>query len=158
MRRSWFVTLLAIVATFAVAGSVLATHTPSPTNTTTSIARGTLHDEIKYNRDGIKVQTKEAVQVSTAEVTFVAGASAGWHSHPGPVFVVVREGTLTVWDETCTRRTYTTGDSFFEAGPDHPLLVKNETSSVARVYATFIAPVGTGPLRIGTEHLCGIAD
>ena len=158
MRRSWLVTLLVLFSSFAVVGTVLATHTPAITNSTTSVARGTLSDEVKYNQDRIKVQNKGPVQVATAEVSFPAHASAGWHSHPGPVFVVIREGTLSVWDENCAKRTYTIGDSFFESGPDHPLLVKNETSSLARVYATFISPVGTGPLRIGTEHLCGIAE
>jgi quercetin dioxygenase-like cupin family protein len=163
MRRSWSVTLLALVASFAVAGTALATHLPTFANVTTASARGTLAETVKYNADGIKVQTKNPVDVITAEVTFAAGsptgASAGWHNHPGPVFVVIRSGTLSVWDEECVKHEYSAGDSFFEAGRDETLLVKNEsTTTDARAYATFIVPVGVTPLRTGTPHLCGLAE
>lgn len=163
MRRSWSVTLLALVASVTVAGTVLAAHLPSLPNVTTASARGTLEREVKYNGDGIKVQTKNPVDVITAEVTFAAGsptgASAGWHNHPGPVFVVIRSGTLSVWDENCVKHEYSAGDSFVEEGPDENILVKNEsTTTDARAYATFIVPVGAAPLRVGQQHLCGLAE
>ena len=163
MRRPWSVTLLALVASLAVAGTAVATHLPSFPNVTTASARGTLAELVKYNRDGIKVQTKNPVEIATLEVTFAAGsptgASAGWHNHPGPVFVVIRSGTLSVWDEDCVKRTYSQGQSFFEAGSAENMLVKNEsTTTDARVYATFIVPVGTTSLRTGQAHLCGMAE
>lgn len=163
MRRSWLVTLLAMFATFAVVGTVLATHLPSFPNVTTDSARGTLTAEVKYNADGIKVQTKNPVDIVTLEVKFAAGsptgATAGWHHHPGPVFVVIKSGTLSVWDENCVKTTYSAGTSFFEAGMDESLLVKNEsTTTDALAYATFIVPVGATPLRTGATHRCGIAE
>jgi quercetin dioxygenase-like cupin family protein len=163
MRRSSLVTLLVVFASFAVVGTVLATHTPSFPNTTTASARGTLAAKVKLNLGNIKVQTKGPIDVVTAEVTFAAGsptgATAGWHSHPGAVFVVIRSGTLSVWDKTCVKHTYGIGDSFFEAGPGESLLVKNEsTTTDAKAYATFLVPVGATPLRIGRPHLCGLAE
>lgn len=114
---------------------------------------------MKYNGDCIKVQTKQPVDIVTAEVTFAPGASAGWHNHPGPVFVVIRVGTLSVWDENCVKTAYSPGTSFYEAGPDESLLVKNDsTTTEARAYATFIMPVGATPLRIGQPHLCGLPE
>ncbi|MBI2763762.1 MAG: hypothetical protein HYX54_08455 [Chloroflexi bacterium] len=165
MKRSWVVVLLALFASLAVVGTVLATHTPNPTNVITLSQRGTLTREVKYNGDGIKVQTKNPVDVVTAEVTFAKatsttnGASSGWHNHPGPVFVVIRTGTLAVWDENCVKTTYSQGQSFFEAGPDESILVKNESATIdATAYATFIVPVGAGPLTTRTSHLCGITE
>lgn len=159
MRRSWLVTLLALVASFAVVGTVLATHLPTLVNVTTDSARGTLAAEVKYNADGIKIQTKNPVDVVTAEVTFAPGASAGWHHHPGPVFVVIKSGTLSVWDENCVKTMYSAGSTFFEAGMEESLLVKNEsTTTPALVYGTFIVPVGAMPLRTGAPHRCGIAE
>jgi quercetin dioxygenase-like cupin family protein len=159
MRRSWLVTLLALVASFAVVGTVLATHLPTLANVTTDSARGTLAAEVKYNADGIKVQTKNPVDVVTVEVTFAPGASAGWHHHPGPVFVVIKSGTLSVWDESCVKTLYSAGSTFFEAGMEESLLVKNEsTTTPALVYGTFIVPVGATPLRTGAPHRCGIAE
>jgi quercetin dioxygenase-like cupin family protein len=163
MKRSWFVTLATLGVSLAFAGTVLANHLPAFRNMTTDLAHGTLTAEVKYNGDGIKVQTKNPIEVYTLQVTFAkGGATAGWHSHPGPVFVVVRSGTLSVWDKSCgDPKTYSVGDSFFEAGPDESLLVKNESATEdALVYATFLTPEGTPPtgLRVGEPHLCGIEE
>jgi hypothetical protein len=66
---------------------------------------------------------------------------------------------LSVWDENCVKTEYSAGESFFEAGPDDNLLVKNESTTIdARVYGTFIVPVGVTQLRTGQPHLCGIAE
>ena len=166
MKRRWFVLLLALVGSSLFAGNALANHLPAVPNVTTLSARGTLADEVKYNLDGIKIQTKNPVDVATLEVTFAPGASAGWHFHPGPVFVVIRPnepGTpvpvLSVWNEDCVKTTYSPGSVFFEAGRAASLLVKNESATVTvRVYGTFIVPVGAAPLRTGSEHRCGIEE
>jgi quercetin dioxygenase-like cupin family protein len=159
VKRRWFILLVAVLGSSLFAGNALANHLPANPNITTSIARGTLAAEVKYNLDGIKIQTKNPVDVATLEVTFGPGASAGWHFHPGPVFVVIREGTLSVWNEDCVKTTYSPGSVFFEEGRAASLLVKNESTTVtARVYGTFIVPVGASPLRIGSEHRCGIEE
>jgi quercetin dioxygenase-like cupin family protein len=159
VKRRWFVLLLAIFGSSLFAGNALANHLPAVPNVTTAIARGTLADKVWYNLDGIKIQTKQKVDVATLEVTFAPGASAGWHFHPGPVFVVIREGTLSVWDEDCVKNEYSPGEVFFEAGRAASLLVKNEsTTTTVRVYGTFIVPFGATPLRTGSDHLCGIEE
>jgi quercetin dioxygenase-like cupin family protein len=159
VKRRWFVLLLALLGTSLFAGNVLANHLPDPANFTTASARGTLADEVKYNLDGIKIQTKNPVDVAVLEVTFAPGASAGWHFHPGPVFVVIRAGTLSVWNEDCVKTTYSPNSTFFEAGRATSLLVKNESATEeVRVYGTFIVPVGATPLRSGAPHRCGIEE
>ena len=159
MKRRWLVLGLAVLGSSLFAGNVLANHLPAVPNVTTSIARGTLAEKAWYNLDGIKIQTKQAVDVATLEVTFAPGASAGWHFHPGPVFVVIREGTLSVWNEDCVKTTYSPGSTFFEAGRAASLLVKNESATTTvRVYGTFIVPVGATPLRTGSPHRCGIEE
>lgn len=159
MRKFWPFPLLAVVASFALVGTVLANHLPANHNITTIVDRGTLAETIKYNLGDTKVQTKAAVDIVDADVSFPPGASAGWHSHPGPIFVVVKTGTLSVWDEQCVKHSYSHGDAFFEAGPTTSLLVKNESlTETVTVSATFIVPVGTTALRIGEPHLCGIEE
>ena len=159
MKRSRVVVLLAFVASFTLVGTVLANHLPVNHNITMIVARGTIADTFKYNLGDIKVQSKGPVEIVVADVSFPALASAGWHSHPGPVFVVVKTGTLSVWDTSCAKHTYGPGSSLFEPGPESSLLVKNESATVAvTVSATFIVPPGTTALRIGTEHLCGIEE
>jgi len=162
MRRSLWVTLVAIIASIAVAGTVFATHAPGGTSATL-LARGTLAESVKVNVGNTKIQTKGPVDVATLEVTFAPGGSAGWHIHPGPVFVIMKSGELSVWDEDCVKTTYSADpagpdDTFFEFGPEMSMLVKNESATTpAVVIGTFIVPVGAAPLTITTEHLCDIS-
>src|SRR5688572_11649989 len=147
MRKSLWLTLLGVAASLAVAGSALATHAPGGA-TPVLLARGTLAEEVKVNVGDIKIQTKDAVDVATLQVTFAkGGGSAGWHIHPGPVFVVIQSGELSVWTEDCVKTTYGVGETFFEMGPEESMLVKNESPDTdAVVIGTFVVPVGAAPL------------
>lgn len=157
MRCALTPSLLAIVASIAVVGTVLATHAPGGTSAVL-LARGTLAENVKVNVGDTKIQTKGPVDIATLQVTFTkGGGSAGWHVHPGPVFVVVKSGALSVWTEDCQKTVYGAGSTFFEMGPEASMLVKNENPSVdAVVVGTFIVPVGATPLTITTAHRCGI--
>ena len=158
MRRSlWLALPLGIAASLAVAGTSFATHAPGGT-TPVLLARGTLAEKVKVNVGGVKIQTKRPVDVATLQVTFAkGGGSAGWHTHPGPVFVVIRSGEISVWNENCEKTVYGPGETFFEMGPEAPNLVKNEDPDTDAVtYGTFYVPVGAAPLTITTEHLCGV--
>jgi len=159
MRRSLWVLLLALVASLALTGIVMARHAPAGL-VVTDILRGTLTRSLDYNQGGIEVETEGPVDVVTLEATFEkGGGSAGWHHHPGPVFVVVRTGTVSVWNESCRMRTYSAGDTFFDRGPRHSMLVKNESATEdATVNGTFIVPVGAAPLSIPDRHRCGMRD
>jgi quercetin dioxygenase-like cupin family protein len=122
------------------------------------LARGTLAEKVKVNVGDIKIQTKGPVDVVTLQGAFAkGGGSAGWHTHPGPAFVVVKSGEISVWNENCEKTVYGPGETFFEEGPEASNLVKNEDPDTdAVVVGTFIVPVGAAPLTIQTEHLCGI--
>jgi quercetin dioxygenase-like cupin family protein len=157
MKRSLWVTLAALLASFAIAGAVFATHAPGGVSAVT-LARGTLAANVKVNVGDTKIQTKGPVDIATLQVTFAkGGGSAGWHFHPGPVFVVIQSGELSVWTEDCVKNTYGVGETFFEMGPEASMLVKNESPTTdAVVIGTFVVPVGATPLTITSEHLCGI--
>ena len=58
-------------------------------------------------------------QAIVQQVTIEPGAQTGWHSHHGPVFVVVAAGTMTLYqadDPTCTGETYSAGQVFVDPG------------------------------------------
>lgn len=158
MRRSVWVALLAATISITVAGSALALHAPGGV-TAVLLARGRLAEQVKVNFGDIKIQTKGPVDVATIQVTFAkGGGSAGWHFHPGPVFVVVQSGAVSVWTENCQKTVYGPGTTFFEMGPEASMLVKNESATTdAVVIGTFIVPPGATPLTITSAHLCGIA-
>ena len=47
------------------------------------------------------------------------GGSFGWHSHPGPSFVIVKSGTATVYfgaDPTCRPHRFRAGQGFVDKG------------------------------------------
>ena len=150
--------LLAVIASLTIVGTTLARHAPAGL-IVDSVTRGTLAEEIDFKLRGIEVETDGPVDVVALEATFLKnGGSAGWHIHPGAVFVIVTSGTLSVWDAHCNKTTYSAGETFFEAGPRHPMLVKNEGTEDATVKGTFIVPVGATPLSEPSRHRCGIRD
>lgn|SRR5262245_36037492 len=56
------------------------------------------------------------------------GGSFGWHSHPGPSFVIIKKGTASVYfgaDPTCRKHTYRAGKGFVDKGLQVHL-VRNE--------------------------------
>lgn len=77
--------------------------------------------------------------------TVAPGGHSGWHTHPGPSFVVVKSGTVTVYDgddPTCVGRVIEQGGSFTDPGGGHVHMVRNETP-VNLVLAAFqIVPAG----------------
>lgn len=157
MKRSMLVTAFGVAASLAVATTAFATNAPGGT-TAVPLARGTLAEEVEVDVGDIKIETEGPVDVATVQVTFdKGGGSAGWHIHPGPVFVVVQSGEISVWTEDCEKTVYGVGDTFVEVGPDESMLVKNEAREAdAVVIATFIVPPGATPLTVTTEHRCGL--
>jgi quercetin dioxygenase-like cupin family protein len=88
-----------------------------------------------------------AVQPDGAEV-YVQHLSLGpnlvfaWHTHPGPVVVTVRSGSLTYQDggpNACRNRTYTAGEGFVDPGFGHVHRVIAGPSG-AEIYSTFFLP------------------
>jgi quercetin dioxygenase-like cupin family protein len=84
------------------------------------------------------------------EVTLDPGASTGWHSHPGPLLVVVRSGLLTHEARGRTVREFGPGEAFIElpgAGNEH--CGRNLGDEPVKLEVLFIAPGATGrPLDV----------
>jgi len=83
--------------------------------------------------------TKPA-DVVVAKATVPPGASFGWHYHRAAVVVVVKSGTLTLYDSadrTCTPQRYSAGQGFTER-PHHVHLARNEGREPAVVFVTYL--------------------
>ena len=76
------------------------------------------------------------------DVALAPGGYGGWHSHPGPVLITVKEGTASWYDADCVLHTYTAGMAFIEdAGAIHN--VRNESAiENLRLVTTYIIPTG----------------
>jgi quercetin dioxygenase-like cupin family protein len=93
----------------------------------------------------LKIDTKGASDVEIVKLTLRPGGTTGWHSHPGPVLISVRRGTLTMYrteGHGCSRTQYRAGDSFVEA-PKRVHTVLNEGGQDAVFYAIPIHPKGS---------------
>lgn len=95
------------------------------------------------------MNVQNARDVIVQQVTVDVGTQTGWHSHPGPVVVVVAAGSMTLYqadDPTCTGRTYNAGQSFVDPGQGNVHNARNEGGAQVQMYATYFdVPAGAGP-------------
>ena len=98
---------------------------------------------------------KAPVNVATATQTFGPGASSGWHSHPGPLWVIIVSGTATFEETEGCFADYPAGSVIFESGPTdiHNLLNRSTTENMVLRTWNFI-PVGV-PGRIDQQPVIG---
>lgn len=127
----------------------------------TVLARGafveTTDIKIKSTLGGVSrvMSVKDSADVIVQNVTIEAGGRTGWHSHHGPVIVVVAAGTMTLYqadDPSCTGETYTVGDAFVDPGQGNVHNARNEGSVGVQLLATYFdVPPGVGPSIPGTN-------
>jgi len=88
-------------------------------------------------------QAKPAIDMIVQTHDYVPGASTGWHTHPGPVYITVTQGALAFYevdDPTCSPHVVTAGQGYLDTGHGHIGL--NQTGSPAQDVTVAIAPVG----------------
>src|ERR1700712_724431 len=85
----------------------------------------------------------------TKEITIAPGGTTGWHWHPGRVFGVVREGTLTHATADCSvDAVYPAGSPVTEStGPNNVHVGRNLGPDPLVMWITYIEPAG-GPLSV----------
>ena len=95
--------------------------------------------------------------VTVRTISFAPGEVGAWHFHPGPLFNVVTQGTVTVEDGCGGEQSYTVGQAFEEGGRVHR--PKNLGGVPTFAYQTFVVPLGN-PTTVNTPsgvRLCGPA-
>lgn len=159
--------LIVALAVTTVAGAVLLT--PGSGVSATPAVIGTFVDPtgVKFK---IKGGSQEVINVNDAANTVMHEISiqpasnngglpghTGWHSHPGPVVVLIKSGTMSFYDgddPTCTVRTYTAGQAFIDSGQGHVHIARNEGSVPLVLAATYFdVPAASGsPWRINADN------
>jgi quercetin dioxygenase-like cupin family protein len=137
------ITILGILAAVIVATPALST--PGSGVVGPVLARGTLEGKAK-----LKITSAES-DVVVQQLTIAPGGHTGWHSHHGPVVVLVTSGELTLYraeDKKCRPHSYPTGHSFIDYGRGAVHIARNEGTEPVVLYATYLdVPVG-GAFRI----------
>lgn len=79
------------------------------------------------------------------EVTIPPGQATGWHYHDGPLYGVVKQGTLSHYDSTCeTDGVYRTGDRIQEpAGPGYVHIGRNLGDTPLVLVVLYVLPLGS---------------
>jgi quercetin dioxygenase-like cupin family protein len=107
--------------------------------------------KLKDHHDGFGDGTAVA-QIAVIKFTIAPGGFFGWHTHGGPVWVVIAAGELTLYDSddtTCTGQVHKPGSAFLDSG-NHVHNARNEGVNPVVVYGTFMLPAG-GAVRVDAE-------
>jgi quercetin dioxygenase-like cupin family protein len=138
----------AVTALLGLAAFVAVTKAEKASGVTpTVLARGTYDPfKVKSPTDSLvdfEAKAKSPLDIVVRQHDYQAGATTGWHKHPGPIFITVTKGTLTYYeydDPTCTPHVVTAGHGFVDDGRGH--VVRNETDQPAQDISVITAPVG----------------
>ena len=148
---------LAFVAmTTVLAGAVTAVVLATPGSGIVSanvVARANFQNKVDIRfkvKDGRQhvLNVANAAETVMQQVVIAPGGHTGWHSHPGPVFVMVTAGTLAFYqaDDPDNPTYYDAGEGFVEdAGRVH--LAANEGDVDLELDAFLLIPQGE-PARI----------
>jgi quercetin dioxygenase-like cupin family protein len=155
-RYAAFAGTVAAIASVSI-GIVFAT-APSGIDLTRTavVARGSFVDavDLKFKIEGQEQQviTARDVQETVMQrIVIAAGGDTGWHSHPGPVVVLVTAGALTLYSAEgggCASRTYTAGQAFIDSGQGHVHIARNEGSTDLELWVTYFDVPPGGPFRL----------
>jgi hypothetical protein len=161
MTKRRLVFLLMVVAVAAVMAAATLATPPSGIVSSTVFARAGFADpvDIKFKvgaQDRKVIQVRNAQETVMQQIVIGPGGHTGWHSHPGPVVVLVKAGELTLYsgdDPTCTGRTFSTGQAFIDSGQGHVHIARNlsQTDNTELWVTYFDVPPG-GAFRIDAPN------
>jgi quercetin dioxygenase-like cupin family protein len=153
-RQFVLATIVAVV--FAV--SVAVALTPGfgvifreDTGTAVFVDQTDLKLKVKGERGQEVIHVPDLDGVVMQKVLIAPGGFTGWHSHPGPVIVVVDSGQLSFYDgedPTCTKRIYTAGQAFIDRGQGHVHIGRNEGSENLELWSAYLDVPPGGAFRI----------
>lgn len=156
-RKRWLVVLGAAAVAAAIYGGI-ALATPATGFTGTTVAKATYGDLFSHVHTvpaawSELIQTKGDSDLYVQQNTWDPQAcgctpSTGWHTHPGPSFVIVTQGSVTVYDgddPSCAPHVYTANtpqNAFVDPGGGHVHLIRDESGAVAKTIAVQLVPAG----------------
>lgn len=137
-RLAVLIVALAGVAALA-AGTVYAITIEVP-------ARGTFasHEDKTNLLRGVARLQGQSTDAAVQKIVLSAGEGPSWHTHAGPVTVIVKSGSFTFVDDDCSERTYTAGQVFVDKGFGHVHRAFNPGPGMTEVWAFYVIPEGAG--------------
>jgi len=157
-RRLAFSLTVAALCT-GLAGAVLATPATGILSATVW-ARGRFLDpvDIKVKVDDGRqevIHVPDARETVVQQIVIGPGGQTGWHSHPGPVVVLIKSGTLTLYsgEHGCEARAYSAGQAFVDSGQGHVHLAANRSATEnVELWATYFDVPPQGAFRLDAAN------
>lgn len=144
-RQLKWLLVTGIVGVAAYGGVVLATPVQGVTSTVFAVGQfGEIDTKSHSGNWQARIDTRGESDLHVLENRIAPGGTFGWHSHPGPSFVIVKTGALTLYrgdDPHCAPQVFSAGSGFVDEGGDVHL-VRNEGSIETVVYVTSLVPRG----------------
>jgi len=159
-RSRVFVSLgIAVVVTALVVITALATP-GSGIVSATVVARASFVDpvDMKLKTTGEHqevLHAPDAQETVIQQVIIAPGGSTGWHSHPGPVVVLIKAGQLSFFsseDPSCTPTIYSAGQAFIDPGQGHVHLARNLGSENVELWAVYFDVPAGGAFRLDAAN------
>ena len=133
IRRILIAGTAAVVSAGITAGGAHATPAEGD-SVRTELAKGTTDAPVSIVTDG------QPTTLYVQSATLHPGAGSGWHTHPGPEYSVVTDGTVAVQTATdCTLNNFAAGQAVFIPG-GVPHRVANTSPLDATVVVTYTLP------------------
>jgi quercetin dioxygenase-like cupin family protein len=136
---------LVVAAGVVVTAAGVALATPPVGFVASTLARGKVvelpGDE---GMQSFTIDMSKPMELFTQTITLQPGGTVGWHSHPGPQFVIVKSGTATDYalEASCAPHVIKAGEAFIYHHPGAVHTVTNEGSVPVEFIVTSLGPVG----------------
>ena len=155
-KRRFIGAALVVAVAAALGGAALATPA-SGILSAPVVARAAFQDpvDLKFKIDlgrNDVIHVRDAQETVVQQIVIAPGGQTGWHSHPGPVVVLITSGALTFYsgdDSACTPRTYSAGQAFIDSGQGHVHIARNlDATQNVVLWATYFDVPPGGPFRL----------
>jgi quercetin dioxygenase-like cupin family protein len=146
--------LIAVLSVAATAATMMLTPGLGAVGTVMARASFVHSTDIKIKvKDGEEevLHMPNAQETVVQQIKIAPGGHTGWHSHPGPVIVLIKSGELTFYDSEfpgCPpTHTFVPGESFVGEGQGHVHIAKNTGSTELELWAVYLDVPPGGAFR-----------
>jgi hypothetical protein len=152
MRK--LIVIAAAIATATGGGIALASHVTEQDPATVPVGFLTAHNRVADIPVSAlaRAAAADGSELTVQHIRLVANQPIPWHTHPGPVFVLIERGAFTyeyAQGSNCVRTTYEAGTGFVDPGFGNTHQATAGPQG-AEIYAVYVLPPGSANHLIPT--------
>ena len=152
MRK--LIVIAAAIATATGGGIALASHVTELDPATVPVGFLTAHNRVAEIPVSAlaRAAAADGSELTVQHIRLVANQPIPWHTHPGPVFVLIERGAFTyeyAQGSNCVRTTYEAGTGFVDPGFGNTHQATAGPQG-AEIYAVYVLPPGSANHLIPT--------